>query len=107
MSTVGAEGTMADPDERQRERELRLRREQELKDLETENTHGERPLEGLSSAPTTWTQDQDDREAERVHGDDELEAQARSLAQIPPAPDDRRLPARTDPQADREEPDPS
>jgi hypothetical protein len=42
-----------------------------------------------------------------VHGDDEPEAQARSLAQIPPAPDDRRLPARGDPAPDREEPDPS
>ncbi len=90
---------MADPMARQRERELLLRREQELKDLETEDQHGERPLEGLSAAPTTWTQSQDDRAAEAVHGDDELESRARSEAQIPPAPADRALPERGDDEA--------
>ena len=83
---------MADPMARQRERELALRREQELKDLETEDEHGERPLEGLSAAPTTWTQSQDDRVAADVHGDDEVESRARSEAQVPPAPPDRTLP---------------
>ncbi len=85
---------MADPMERQRERELALRREQELKDLETENRHEERPLEGLSSAPTSWTQEQDDRAAERVHGHDEQRSRELSLEQVPPAPPDRSLPDR-------------
>jgi hypothetical protein len=85
-----------DPMERQRERELAIRREQELKDLETENEHGERPLEGLSAAPTSWTQDQDDGAAETVHAGDEAAAQERSRSQVPPAPDDRTLPAHRD-----------
>lgn len=83
-----------DPMERQRQRELELRREQELKDLATENDHSERPLEGLSGAPTTWTQDQDDLAADEVHGGDEAAAQARSLGQITPAAANRSLPER-------------
>jgi hypothetical protein len=94
VTTVDWEASMSDPMERQRERELALRREQELKDLETEAEHGERPLEGLSAAPTTWTQSQDERAADAVHGHDEAESRARSEAQVPPAPSDRTLPAR-------------
>jgi hypothetical protein len=70
------------PDERVRERELERRLENELKDLDTENTHGERPLEGLSSAPaTTWTDEQDDAKR-AVHEDDERKSQERSLADL-------------------------
>jgi hypothetical protein len=77
---------MTDPEGRLRERELERRRENERKDLEVEDTHGERPLEGLSQAPgTTWTRDQDDRERS-VHEGDEAAARARSRAQIPPGP---------------------
>jgi hypothetical protein len=83
---------MADPSDRQRERDIERLRQQELKDLETESDHGERPLEGLSSSPTTWTQEQDDAQAAQVHGQDESESRARSVAQIPPAPANRTLP---------------
>ena len=76
------------PHDPQRDRELALRRENEKKDLEVESDHSERPLEGLSGAGTTWTDEQDDREAGRVHGDDEARSQARSAAQIPPEPDE-------------------
>jgi hypothetical protein len=69
-----------------RERELERRRENEIKDIETENDHSERPLEGLSSAPTTWTPEQDDAAAAEVHSDDEAESQRRSLEQIPSIP---------------------
>ena len=55
---------MSDPEERMRERELERRRENEIKDLETEQDHSERPLEGLSGAETTWTKDQDDSQAD-------------------------------------------
>jgi hypothetical protein len=71
---------MSTPDERLRERELDRRAENERKDLETENTHAERPLEGLSAAPTTWTGEQDERER-AVHEDDERASQARSKAE--------------------------
>jgi hypothetical protein len=83
VGTVGMEAAMAPtPDERLRERELERRLENERKDLETENTHGERPLEGLSSAPTTtWTDEQDDAQA-AVHADDERRSQERSLADV-------------------------
>jgi hypothetical protein len=75
---------MTDPEGRMRERELERRRENERKDLEVENTHGERPLEGLSGAPgTTWTKDQVDSRRS-VHEGDEAESRARSEAQIPP-----------------------
>jgi hypothetical protein len=84
---------MADSNERQRERELAHRRENELKDLEVESRHGERPLEGLSSAHTTWTGEQDDRER-AVHEDDEARSREASEAQVPPAPPDRTLPDR-------------
>jgi hypothetical protein len=87
-------GTMADPMERQRERELALRREQELKDLETRGDRRERPLEGLSAAPTTWTQDQDQRAAPMVHSHDQEESERRSLSDVLPAPPDRALPER-------------
>jgi hypothetical protein len=87
---------MADPMARQRERELALRREQELKDLETESQHGERPLEGLSAAPTTWTQGQDDAAAATVHAGDEAASLARSMADVTAAPPDRALPERGD-----------
>jgi hypothetical protein len=83
-----------DPMERQRQRELELRREQELKDLETEADHGPRPLEGLSGAPTTWTQDQDELAASEVHADDEAASVARSREQVPAAPPERSRPAR-------------
>lgn len=74
-----------DPEEPLRERELERRRENELKDLETEADHSERPLEGLSHAPTTWTQDQDERNA-RVHEHDEERSREASEAQVPPPP---------------------
>jgi hypothetical protein len=69
-----------------RERELARRRENEQKDLEVESRHGERPLEGLSSAGsgTTWTPEQDEREAPRVHGHDEERSRRASRQQILP-----------------------
>ncbi len=82
---------MPDPVERMRERELARRRENELKDLEVEDLHGERPLEGLSSSPTTWTREQDDAHRE-VHEHDEERSREASRAQVPPAPPDRMLP---------------
>jgi hypothetical protein len=80
---------MSDPMERQREREIARRRENELKDLEVEDRHEERPLEGLSGAPTTWTQDQGGGEPHR--GDEEASREA-SRAQVPPPSADRTLP---------------
>jgi hypothetical protein len=78
---------MTDPESRMRERELERRRENELKDLEVEADHSQRPLEGLSrAADTTWTKEQDDREAETVHGHDEERSEEASRAQVPPAP---------------------
>jgi hypothetical protein len=77
---------MKTPAERLRERELARRRENELKDLEVEDTHAERPLEGLSSAgTTTWTPEQDESQRGR-HEDDEAVSRARSLGQIPESP---------------------
>jgi hypothetical protein len=76
---------MTDPEGRMRERELARRRENEIKDLETEGDHSERPLEGLSHAETTWTREQDDRQAS-VHDHDEERSLRRSRAQIPPPP---------------------
>ncbi len=69
-----------------REQELKRRRENEIKDLDTESDHSERPLEGFAAAPTTWTPEQDDAAAPEVHSNDEAESQRRSLEQIPPAP---------------------
>jgi hypothetical protein len=80
---------MSDPMERQRERELARRRENELKDLDVEDDHGERPLEGLSSATTTWTPDQG---GGAPHEGDERASRERSLAQVPPPRADRTLP---------------
>ena len=80
---------MTDPAERMRQRELQRRRENELKDLETEDDHGERPLEGLSAAHTTWSPDQGDG---TPHEDDEARSRAASEAQVPPAAPDRTLP---------------
>jgi hypothetical protein len=80
---------MADPIDRQREREIARRRANELKDLEVEDRHEERPLEGLSSAPTTWTQDQS---GGAPHEDDERASREASEAQVPPAPANRTLP---------------
>ncbi len=77
---------MTDPEGRMRERELERRRENELKDLDVEADHSERPLEGLSGAETTWTQDQDDTDAARVHGHDEQQSEAASRAQVLPPP---------------------
>ena len=75
---------MTDPEGRMRERELERRRENERKDLEVEDTHGDRPLEGLSRAPgTTWTAEQDDSRRS-AHEHDEAASRARSEAQIPP-----------------------
>jgi hypothetical protein len=77
---------MTDPEGRLRERELERRRENELKDLEVEDTHSERPLEGLSHATgTTWTPEQDDSQRS-VHEGDEEASRALSRAQVPPAP---------------------
>jgi hypothetical protein len=70
----------------QRQRELELRRENEKKDLEVERTIGERPLEGLSGAHTSWTDEQDDSQRE-VHADDEARSRRASERQIPPEPD--------------------
>ena len=75
-----------DSNERQRRRELELRREQETKDLETEAEVGPRPLEGFSGAHTTWTTQQDDRSAPAEHGDDERRSHEASVRQIPPRP---------------------
>jgi hypothetical protein len=72
-----------DSNEKQRWRELELRREQERKDLETEREIGPRPLEGLSQAHTDWTREQDDRAAGEEHGDDERVSRERSERQIP------------------------
>lgn len=88
---------MSDPMEEQRKRELAIRREQELEDLETERTIGPRPLEGLSGAHTTWTGDQDDTAAAQVHGEDEARSEALSESQVPPAPPDRELPSEATP----------
>ena len=78
---------MTDPETRMRERELERRRENELKDLDVEADHSQRPLEGLSRATdTTWTREQDDSEAEKVHGHDEERSEALSRSQIPRAP---------------------
>ncbi len=75
-----------DSNEKQRRRELELRREQEIKDLETERTIGPRPLEGFSHAHTSWTGDQDERPAAEVHGHDEELSRERSEEQVPPKP---------------------
>ena len=85
---------MAGPEDRLRERELERRRQNELKDLEVESRHGERPLEGFSSAPSTWTPEQDDAAAAEVHANDEARSEAASMAQVPPPPADRELPVR-------------
>ena len=85
---------MTTPAERENERDLARRREQELKDLETESDRGERPLEGLSAARTTWTEEQDEAAAPFVHGNDEAESVRRLQEQVPPAPADRTLPDR-------------
>jgi hypothetical protein len=69
------------PDERLRERELERRLENERKDLETEDDHGERPLEGLSSAPTTWPREQDESQS-GVHADDERRSHELSQEQL-------------------------
>ncbi|MFT3917653.1 MAG: hypothetical protein QM704_27290 [Anaeromyxobacteraceae bacterium] len=67
----------------QRDRELEHRRENEAKDLAVEGDHTERPLEGLSGAHTTWTEEQDDRQAGQVHGHDEARSRRASEEQIP------------------------
>jgi hypothetical protein len=74
-----------DSNEKQRQRELELRRENEKKDLEVERTIGERPLEGLSGGHTTWTSEQNDTAADReaAHGRDEEKSRRRSEDQIP------------------------
>jgi hypothetical protein len=83
---------MTTPADRENERDLARRREQELKDLETESDRSQRPLEGLSGAHTTWPEEQDEAEASEVHGNDEAESRKRSLEQVPPAPPERELP---------------
>lgn len=72
-----------DSNEKQRRREHDLRREQEEKDLETERTIGQRPLEGFSGGHTSWTGEQDDAASREVHGSDERISRARSEAQVP------------------------
>jgi hypothetical protein len=80
---------MTDPGRGLRDRELARRRENELKDLEVESDHGERPLEGLSHASgTTWTDEQDDSQRS-VHEHDEARSKARSQGQVPPPPDEK------------------
>jgi hypothetical protein len=77
---------MTSPDERMRERELERRRDNERKDIEVEEDHGERPLEGLSGAQgTTWTDQQDDSQR-GVHVHDEEASRQRSREQVPPPP---------------------
>ena len=74
-----------DSNEKQRQRELTLRRENEKKDLEVERTIGERPLEGLSGGHTTWTTEQNESRADReaAHGRDEERSRRSSEEQIP------------------------
>jgi hypothetical protein len=75
-----------DPEEPVRERELERRRDNELKDLETEADHSQRPLEGLSHATgTTWTREQDERSA-HLHEHDEERSREASEAQVLPPP---------------------
>jgi hypothetical protein len=89
---------MPDPMERQREREMARRRENEQKDLEVENRHEERPLEGFSGAHTSWTGDQDDGAAATEHAGDEDRSRRASEDQIPgDANGDRTLPERGEP----------
>ncbi len=83
---------MTSPAEKENERDLARRREQELKDLETEADHGQRPLEGFSGARTTWTEEQDEAAAGEVHGEDEERSRRASEAQVPAAPPERTLP---------------
>ena len=71
-----------DSNEKQRRRELELRRAGEEKDLEVERTIGERPLEGLAGGHTSWTGEQDDTAAREVHGDDERASRERSEEQV-------------------------
>jgi len=71
-----------DSNEKQRRRELELRRENEKKDLEVERAAGARPLEGLAGGHTTWTGAQDDRAAPEVHGGDEEASRKRSEEQL-------------------------
>jgi hypothetical protein len=81
------EPPMTDPNKRMEQRDLERRREQELKDLETERTIGPRPLEGLSGdAGTTWTEMQDEASSRLVHGTDEEESRELSESQIPEWP---------------------
>ncbi len=87
---------MTTPADRENERDLARRREQELKDLDTEQDHGPRPLEGLSGAHTPGTEEQDEAAAAQVHGNDEAESERRSLEQVPPDPDEKRLPEEGD-----------
>lgn len=77
---------MTDPEHRTRERELERRRENEIKDLETEADHSDRPLEGFSGAHTTWTGEQDESQA-GLHQGDERRSEEASRAQIPPKRD--------------------
>jgi hypothetical protein len=76
-----------DSNEKQRCRELELRRENEKKDLEVERTPGPRPLEGFAGGHTTWTGSQDDAAAPFVHGNDEDAARERSEEQVERIPD--------------------
>jgi hypothetical protein len=76
-----------DSNERQRRRELELRRENEKKDLEVERTIGERPLEGLAGGHTTWTGEQDDAERS-AHDGDEQASRRRSEQQVEDIPEE-------------------
>ncbi|HET7755356.1 MAG TPA: hypothetical protein VFK85_15715 [Anaeromyxobacteraceae bacterium] len=71
-----------DSNEKQRQRELDLRRENEKKDLEVERTIGPRPLEGMSGGHTTWTGEQNDAERS-AHSHDEERSRRASEEQIP------------------------
>lgn len=88
---------MSDPMERQREREIARRRENELKDLEVERRHEPRPLEGFSGGHTSWTGDQDDGAARSEHAGDEDRSRRASEEQVPPDPSgERTLPGEPD-----------
>ncbi len=110
MHTFGVEGAdmPEHPDwlerqsEHENERDVARRREQELKDLETESTVGARPLEGFSGAHTTWTGEQDEKDAGDVHGADEARSRELSREQVPPAPGDRELPPSGPPRGEPE-----
>jgi hypothetical protein len=71
-----------DIEDRQREREMQRRLENEKKDLEVEENRGPRPLEGFSAASTSWTGEQDDEAASTLHADDAERSDEASREQV-------------------------